>query len=824
MRKIWLPAAAAIAAAGLGPHAFAEEVPQTAPVIVVGATPTGGELNLTTTPAPVQTATAGDIQRSHAVDLTAFMTRALAGVYVNDVQNNPLQPDINYRGYTASPLLGAQQGLSVYVDGVRFNQPFGDVVSWDLIPRQAIQGMALIPGSNPLYGLNTQGGALAIRTKDGLTAPGGQLQLGYGSYDRRLAELEYGGHAHDFDWYLLGSGFKDDGWRDASPSQAGQLFGKLGWSGRRTRLALSAAYADTDLTGNGLQDQQLLAADRASIYTKPDVTKNQSALINLTFEHRIDGGPKIEGGIYWRRIKTRTLNGDLNDDALGENVYQPTAAEQAALTAAGYSGFPTSGENAANTPFPSWRCIANALLNTEPNEKCNGLLSRTLTRQHETGASLQATFDNRLLSRENLLIVGAAFQDSQAHFLQSSQYGYLTPDRGVIGVDAFADGTQDSENATDARVDLTGRTRTLSAYVMDTLKVTPDLALTFSGRYDVQRVRNRDALTPGGGPGSLNGDYRFQRFNPAFGLTWSRARALTLYASVSNGGRAPSVIELGCADPENPCRLPNAMAGDPPLKAVKTRTFELGARGEAHDLGLTWNAGLFRADNRDDILFVADDVAGFGYFKNFGKTRREGVELGVNGQWGVLSAGANYSYTRATYQSTDTLSGAGNSTNDIGPGFDGGITVEPGDKIPSVPAHIFKAQVGWEATDRLSLSADMLASSGVYARGNENNQHQPDGVFYLGPGKTDAYAVFNLGGEFKATERLKLFLQLNNVFDAHYDTAAQLGATGFTATGAFLARPFAGPVVDGERPARSVTFYAPGAPRMVWAGVRLRFG
>ena len=113
------------------------------------------------------------------------MNRALGSVYVNDIQNNPLQPDVNYRGYTASPLLGTPQGMSVYMDGVRLNQPFGDVVSWDLIPREAISTMTLMPGSNPVFGLNTLGGALAVRTKDGFTDPGYSVELNYGSNSRR---------------------------------------------------------------------------------------------------------------------------------------------------------------------------------------------------------------------------------------------------------------------------------------------------------------------------------------------------------------------------------------------------------------------------------------------------------------------------------------------------------------------------------------------------------------------------------------------------------------------------------------------------------------
>ena len=85
------------------------------------------------------------------------------------------------------------------------------------------------------------------------------------------------------------------------------------------------------------------------------------------------------------------MNGDINEDSLDQSVYQPSAAEQRALLAAGYTGFPTAGATAANTPFPSWRCIGNVLLNDEPGEKCNGLLNRTDSVQHNYGASGQVT-------------------------------------------------------------------------------------------------------------------------------------------------------------------------------------------------------------------------------------------------------------------------------------------------------------------------------------------------------------------------------------------------------------------------------------------------
>ncbi|MEO8306838.1 MAG: TonB-dependent receptor [Pseudomonadota bacterium] len=797
-------------------------------MVVVGVSPLpGAQVNADQVAAPVQSATAEEIRRSNALDLTEYMKRALGSVYVNDVQNNPLQPDVSYRGYSASPLLGTPQGLSVYMDGVRINQPFGDVVSWDLIPTQAISTMTLMPGSNPLFGLNTLGGALSLKTKDGFDFPGYAVGLRYGSNARRQVEVEAGGHSDSgFNWYGTANKLQDDGWREDSATDAAQIFGKLGWRSDTTNVGLSGSYANTDLTGNGLQDLQFLQNDHASVYTKPDNTENEAWLLNLVASHKLSDSITLSGNGYFRNISTNTFNGDVNDDSLGGDLYQPDAAERAVLAAAGYTGFPTSGENQDNTPFPKWRCIANILLNTEPNEKCNGLANRTGTDQHDAGLSGQASWKAALAGKANLFTLGAALLDSRAHFMQSSQFGYLTAQRGVDHADgpgAFADGTQDSQSAFDARVDLIGKTSIYSAYFSDTLQLSPIMLLTVSGRYDHTHIDNVDGVTAEDEKGTLTAIHNFGRFNPAAGIVITPSDTFSAYFGYNQGSRAPSAIELGCADPENPCRLPNAMAGDPPLDQVVTQTFETGIRGRWAQM-VTWNLGVFRADNRNDIMFVADDTSGFGYFRNFGKTRRQGVELGANGSFGAWTVGANYTYLDATYRSEEEVLGGGNSTNAEGPGFEGTIDVAPGNRIPLVPQHLFKAYAAWQILPRLSANMDFLAVSDSYARGNENNAHQPDGVYYLGSGRSAGYGVVNLGMQYKPIGSLTLFAQVNNLFDHQYYTAAQLGTTGFNSQGNFVARPFAGPVVDGERPLLGSTFFAPGAPRAGWFGVRYAFG
>lgn len=784
-------------------------------ITVVTTTPLPGvDLDRDQVAAPVQTADQLDIENSGAVNLSDFMNRRLNGVYLNEVQGNPFQPDLNYRGYTASPLLGTPQGLSVYMDGVRLNQPFGDVVSWDLIPLIAISETTLVPGSNPLFGLNTLGGALSIQTKDGSTAPGTAVQVSGGSYGRKTVDFEHGGfNSKGLSWYGAGNLFFDDGWRANSPSNVRQFFGKLGWQHTKSILGLTVAYANNLLNGNGVQEQRFLARDFSSVYTKPDVTGNRSPFLNFTARNYVTNNLTFFGNAYYRYIRTNTYNGDINEGSLDQAIYQPNAAERVALTAAGYSGFPTSGATADNTPFPYWRCIAQALLNDAPAQKCNGLINKTDAEQHNSGLAGQMAWSGTPASHRNQFTAGAAFDRSSVDFLQSSQLGYVNPDRSITGVNSF-----------DTPVDLHGLIHTGSVYGTDTLSIGNAWNFTLSGRYNRTTIDNKDRIQPVAGSGSLTSRNTFDRFNPAAGITFSPVLGVNAYFGYNEGSRAPTSTELGCADPNQPCKLPNAMASDPPLRQVVTRTVEAGIRGEVES-NLKWSIGWFHGENRNDILFVASNQTGFGYFKNFGKTRRQGVEIDANGRMWRVTLGGGYTFLDATYQSPETVGGSSNSTNDAaaagGKGLDGFTQIQPGAQIPLIPHHMLKAYADIQLTPKLLVDLGATALSSSYARGNENNLHQPDGRYYLGPGTSPGYAVVNLGARYQVTRLIQLFVQVNNLFDRQYYSAAQLGPTAFTSQGNFIARPF--PAVSGEFPVQHATFYAPGAPRIVSGGMRFRF-
>jgi len=795
-------------------------------VTIVAPTPLPGlDLNASQIAAPVQR---GQVNDAHSQDLAEWMNANLGGVLVQELQGNPFQADVQYRGFTASPLLGTPQGLSVYLDGVRMNQPFGDVLSWDLIPRAALKSVTLMPGSNPLFGLNTLGGALALETKTGRSNPGTQIQLQAGSHDRRNLLLEHGFvNDQGLDGYVMLNQFHDGGWRAQSPSDVRQVFGKLGWRDGRTRSQLSLSWADNDLQGNGMQEGSQLAKDWRSVYTTPDITRQHALMINWTGSHEVRDGWSVSAQLYMRRQKGSTLNGDVNEGSLDQSVYQPSAGERAVLAQNGYSGFPNSGANASNTPFPYWRCLANSLLpndssSKEPAEKCTGLLTSGQTTQSNQGAVLQSSWESKMGDARTQTVVGAAMDTSRVRFTQSSQLGYVNPDRSITGVNAFGDGVTGGNvdgEAWDTAVDLQGRTRTHSVFASNTWSWAGGWNLTASGRYNDTRVSNLD-LRNDGQANSLSGEHHYARLNPAVGLTWAPSAQLQGWLGYNEGSRAPTTTELGCANPEQPCKLPNAMASDPPLQQVVTRTLELGMRGRLADK-YAWSAGVFRAVNDQDILFVASEQTGYGYFRNFGQTRRQGLELSLSGaispEW---TYGVHYNWLQATYQSDETVAGNSNSSNSAGPGLEGNIAIKPGDRIPMTPSQMLKLQVGWKPNAQWRLSLDMQAVARSIARGNENNAHEADGTYYSGAGHNPGYAVFNLSGQYALQPGWTLTGKINNLFDTRYTTAAVLSPNAFNGN-ALVARPFA--AVDGNYPLRHGTFYAPGAPRNVWVGVRYAF-
>jgi outer membrane receptor protein involved in Fe transport len=306
-------------------------------------------------------------------------------------------------------------------------------------------------------------------------------------------------------------------------------------------------------------------------------------------------------------------------------------------------------------------------------------------------------------------------------------------------------------------------------------------------------IRDRSGSAP-----ALDGDHDFKRFNPAIGVSWNPDERSTWYAGYNEGMRAPTAIELTCADPQAPCKLPNSFLADPPLKKVVARTLEFGARGK---LGAAshWSAALYRTELQDDIQFVSSGGAiNAGFFQNVGKTRRQGVELTGSTKWDRISLVARYSWIAATYASAFTE----NSPNNASADANGDIVVPAGARIPGIPRQSLRLRLDAELGESWRLGANLAASGASRARGDENNRDVHGAV----PG----YAVVNLDAEVRLAKGLLAFARLNNAFDRRYANFGILGQNAF----ANAARSF--------DPANGVSevFLGQGAPRGLWLGLR----
>lgn len=756
---------------------------------VVSTTPLAGVgLAKELIPANIQTVKGEEIQKQNSLSIADFMSNSMLGVNVNEVQNNPFQPNVNYRGFTASPLLGTPQGISVFVDGVRVNEPFGDVVNWDLIPLNAIQGMQLVPGSNPVYGLNTLGGALSVQTKSGRTSPGGAVDLSGGSWGRVQGNAEYGGVTKDgsVDYFFAINGFHEQGWRDSSPSDVRQAFGKVGWQGDKTDMNLSLTVADNDLVGNGLVQKEFLKElSYDSINTKPDITENKMVFLNYNLNHYFADDIVFSANTYFRKGRTKTYNGDVNDDLDFDTNDDDTV---------------DAGELAAAN--------ANCLAGVGAETNCSGAVNRTKSNRESYGVTAQLTFTQDLFGHKNQFITGAGYDQGRTTFKQSSEFGSLTSSRGVDGL-----GFENDE----AEVDLVARSRTWSLFATDTLSFNDMYHLTVSGRYNYTRINNRDKINDDDDLESLTEKASFNRFNPSIGLSVTPSKDLSFYGSYNEGSRAPTAIELGCAFQDTngdglgdtPCRLPNAMAGDPPLKKVVSKTFEAGVRGQlSQQLG--YSASVYRTRNIDDIQFVAANSQGDGNFLNVGATRREGMDFGVNGFLGSsFKWNLGYSYVRATYQSDFTIANQNNSSaiDTDGDGEGDKIQVRKGDYLSGIPKHQFKLRGEWQALPQWTIGTNIVAFSDQYSFGNENNAHQGEGA------KVRGYTVVNMDTRYVfGNSGWQAYARVNNIFDKEYYSAGMLGESYFNDAGQFTGSEEASFLV------------APGAPRAGWVGIRYEFG
>ena len=674
----------------------------------------------------VQVASSEELSESRAAGLADYMRRRFVGVTVNDAQGSSLLPNLYYRGFVGSPLLGMPQGIAVYQDGVRLNEPFGDTVNWTHLPEEAIDAATMIPGSDPLFGLNALGGALSIRTRNGLDDRGKVFEASIGSFDRQRISATVADTVNDdFGYFLSGSHYREDGWRDYSPGDQSKVFAKVSWRSDMTSVDVGLSFADSEMTGNGAVPRQLLDIDRSAVFTLPDSTDTKTVLATVGLSHHLPERMNIRGNVYARRSDIGSYNGDDSDFEV--------CVEFPTFVCETDDGEETAVIDSTGSPVVAVPTVISAIIN------------RTNTFQDSIGASVEAELLD-FAWQDGSMVIGLAFDDSDIGFDASVELGALDATRRAVPGEIFvADGF--TELATDVRM--------LALYMAGTLPLADKLQLALGGRMNRADIVLRDGLGT-----ALNGDHRFSRFNPSARITWRPATDWSLFAGYSESNRVPSPVELTCADPEDPCRLPNAFLADPPLDDVVARTIELGVGGRWRSVD--WHAIVFRSLNADDILFVsAGALTNEGFFANVGETRRDGIELAASGRSGeALDWYMNLAYLDAGFRETFNVPGPNNPA-----AIEGEITVSPGDRLPLVPKLAASLGIRFRPAKRLQILADAQTRSSVYLRGDEGNANP----------RMPGYAVVGLTANYVLTDAITLFARVDNLLDAEYESFGLFG-------------------------------------------------
>lgn len=651
-----------------------------------------------------------------AVDALAAAT---AAVQLNDVQHNPLQRDVQFRGFTASPLLGMPQGVAVYADGARMNEPFGDVVNWDLLPDAAVEAIELLPGSNPLFGWNALGGVLSLRTKSGQSSPGLRASLSASSLGFGEAEAAFGFGAEPWAGFVALAVTRDEGWRAFSPSRHVQSFAKASVVRTASTFEASLTLTDGTLRGNGPAPAELLEEDWSAVFTHPDITANRAAALSARGEWQPRASTIAVANVHLRRVSTDRFNGD-------DSPFEPCAGDAGILCEEESSEAVLSK---SGTPIPSviGGAAADAVNHTSDTRSDTASLAAQL-HQSVTGGNVR-----------HELLGGLTAERSRSRFASDVEIASLTDDRGTIGhrIEALEDAVR-----------LRATSQLLGLHLRDAIDL-GRASMLLAVRHQRATLDLRDQFGD-----ELNGHHTFSRTNASLGGTYALSPRLTLFASAGEGSRAPTAVEVTCADPDDPCRLPNAFVSDPPLEQVVTRTFEAGGRGALR--GVQWSAAAFDARNRDEILFIASGTTqGEGYFANVGTTSRRGVELlAASAPAGPIRWTASYALLDARFGNALMMPSRSHPLTQ-----DGAIAVERGDRLPGLSRHVARASLLLAVTPRLQFGIGGRHQSSQFARGDEANLLRPLPAFTV----WNASVTWGVG-------RAEIVTTADNLTDRRYAT------------------------------------------------------
>jgi iron complex outermembrane recepter protein len=739
-------------------------------------------------PGAVGRASASDVQGTTNASVPEALQNTVPSAILSDAQGNVFQRDLQFRGFDASPVNGQAQGIAVYQNGVRINESFGDIVNWDFLPDNAIAGMTII-GANPVFGLNAIGGAAVITMRDGFNFQGAEFDIRGGSFGRIQSSLALGGNSGPWGVFVAVEGIKDGGFRDYSEAEIKRMYTDLGVRGDGKEFHLNFTGADNTVGVTAAAPEQLLDLGWNRTFTSPQTTDNQMHMLSLNGSVKATPTLTFSGVTYYRWFKQEHVDGNIADAGKCDDDAEFEGDDAGSIGPGDVANTPSGSkrrflcwedddeenivQNQDGLPFivnSTGKGFQTGTINvggkTVPLTQL-GSIDRTSQDAETFGVALQGVEKTPLFGHPNQFLMGSSYDHGRVKYSASSELGFFGPNFVVNSFDdpVFLTAPDDVRPRL-----LTTKNDYVGVYFSDTFDVTSRFALTVGGRYNYARIDIQNDNPDLESEDKLTGTSEYYRFNPMAGATYALTPGLTLYGSYAEANRAPTAAELACADPVNPCLIESFLTADPPLKQVVSRTFELGLRGDLAswhgDQRLEWTAGLFRTENQDDIIAIASAENGRGYFTNGGDTLRQGIEAGIQYQDRRLSAYANYAFIDATFRTANVFSSpdnpaAENSICPQSPDLEDDaacINVSPGDRLPGVPRHRFKAGFDYWLTSKWKFGSDLVVASNQIFLGDEGNDNPP----------LDGYAKVDIRTSYNLTDHVQIYGLIDNLFDTRY--------------------------------------------------------
>jgi iron complex outermembrane receptor protein len=768
----------------ISPMAVAQQAPPGThdldEIVVVGVTPVPGfKVDKDKIPGNIQTLRSGDLTRNGAASALGALDQQVGGVNFNDTLADPFQPEVLFRGFEASPVLGTPQGMAAYQNGVRINEAFGDTVNWDLIPDIAIDRIDVLNATS-VFGLNALGGAMTVTMKNGFTYQGFDATLSGGSFNQRQAQAEYGVNDGVLGAYAAVNGLKQGGWRRFAQDRVLQYYLDLSFHTDAITADLSYSRGNNRLFGVGAAPVQALALGPENVFTGPQNNVNHLDMITLNTAYNFTRTLAMSSVVYFRNYRQTVANGDGSDYAACDDDVAPGV-----LCDGDFVLTDTAGQNIPD--------ITNGGATIIGENDFETIHSQTW------GGSMQFSSTEKLLGHSNSFAVGATVDTSTTNFFSGTQLGVIDASLTVLPSPYFV-ATPEGADSTATPVNLNANNKYYSVYLTDTFDVVDALSVTLNGRYNIAKVdladRNGDALS---------GNNRFTHFDPSAGVTYKVIPGLTVYGSYAINNRAPTASELECANPAAPCLLPTNLTSDPPLQQVVSKTAEFGARGtlsntKAGKFG--WDLSIYRTNSENDIYGISSSIAS-GFFQNVGSTRREGVDLGLTYQTAKVDAYLQYSYLKATFRSALLEPSPANPFQD----GNGNIQVSVGDELPLIPRSRVKLGADIVVLPHWSMGGTLSYVGPSFYRGDEANFNR----------ELPGYTVTSLRSSYQFGKHVKVFANIQNLLDRRYSTYGVLGdPTGVGAPGVPADSELGDPDVDPR-------FQSPAMPCAFFGGVKISF-